>query len=119
MRKLLLGLMFISINSFSQNSESKILIDGVNINEKQDVQYVELLFTQKFLSFKVRCVVDYGQEIEWGSDSRVQDSNGTVKNFNTVIDGLNYFTNNGWVFVDTYPITIANSTVHHFLLKRK
>lgn len=121
---ILLAFMTCSILSFGQTSskpttEYKVLIDGKDINTDTSITYIELMFAQKFMSFKVKCIVDFGQEIEWGSDTRVQNADGTSRNFNTVIDGLNFFTKNGWDFVTTYPITIGGSNVHHFLLKRR
>jgi hypothetical protein len=121
MKKLLfiIAIGFVGMTASAQTSSKSILIDGVDINKKENVEYIELLFTQKFMSFKVRCVVDYGQEFEWGSDTRVQGSDGVVKNFNSVIDGLNYFVNNGWVFVGNYPVTMGTVNVYHYLLKRE
>jgi len=120
MKNLILSLLFVLVSTitFGQTTQ-KVMIDGVNINEKQDVEYIELLYFQKFMSFKVRCVVDYGQPLEWTSDTRVQTEDGTVQNFNSVIDGLNYFTKNGWEFVSNYPVTVNGTNVYHYLLKRK
>ena len=121
MKNLFLTAIFslITIVSFSQTNTQKIIVDGVNINDKEGVEYIELLFFQKFLSLKVRCVVDYGQELEMASDTRVQSEDGTVMTFNSVINGFNYFVNNGWEFVSTYPVTMGNVNVYHYLLRRK
>ena len=119
---ILTGLIFYTNSTFSQSqnaNQTKILIDGNDINSADSINFIQLMFTQKFLSFKVRCVVDCGREIQFGSDTRVQNSNGTKKDFNTVIDGLNFFTNNGWDFVTTYPVSTGQGgSVYHFLLKR-
>ena len=102
-----------------KTSEYSILVDGIDINKKTDVQYVELVFLQKSLSFlKLKCYVDYGQKFKFGKPTLVELYDGRVINFNSTIEGLNYFISNGWEFVDAYPISYGKTSVYHFLLRR-
>ena len=102
-----------------KTSEYSILVDGIDINKKADVQYVELVFVQKSLSFfKLKCYVDYGQKFRFGKPTLVELYDGRVINFNSTIEGLNYFISNGWEFVDAYPISYGKTSVYHFLLRR-
>ena len=102
-----------------KTSEYSILVDGIDINKKTDVQYVELVFLQKSLSFlKLKCYVDSGQKFKFGKPTLVELYDGRVINFNSTIEGLNYFISNGWEFVDAYPISYGKTSVYHFLLRR-
>lgn len=47
------------------------------------------------------------------------EETGKVKNFNSVIDALNYMSEQGWKFVNAYSITHSNQIVYHYLLKRE
>lgn len=38
--------------------------------------------------------------------------------FNSMIDALNYMGTQGWEFVQAYAITMGNTNVYHFLMKR-
>ena len=59
--------------------------------------------------------MDY-EQIPNGTDMKFKDSNGVVRRFNTVAEGLNYFYLRGWEYKDTwlYPVGSAQ----HFILKR-
>lgn len=85
-----------------------------------DYTYCELLGTQKFLSTKVNVSIDYGQSKSFFEDTRIRDEeSGKVKNFNSMVDALNYMGEKGWEFVQAYIVTIAEQNVYHWLLKRK
>ena len=40
------------------------------------------------------------------------------KLFNSMIDGLNYMGSKGWEFVQAYTITLNNSSIYHYVLKK-
>ena len=75
--------------------------------------YCELVGTQKFLSTKIIVSVDYG---EYGTT--LKSKFGKHKLFNSMIDGLNYMGSKGWEFVQAYTITLNNSSIYHYVLKK-
>lgn len=107
-------LVFLSTSVFSQ-----VLVNDVNINELDDVKYVQLLATQKGLSMNVVISVDYGQPRKLFKSQMIKGPDGKTKTFNSVIDALNFMSANGWEYVNSYAITVAGSNVYHYLLKRK
>lgn len=82
--------------------------------------YCQIVGTQKFLNpNKVTVEVDYGQKRKWFSmqDSRIRDEEGEIKDFNSMVDALNYLGSRGWEFVQAYAVTLGNSNVYHFLMR--
>jgi hypothetical protein len=90
------------------------LADGT----KQAEQYCMVTGTRALLSNKVTITVDYGQPTKWLTDNRIKDETGKVEKFNSMIDALNYMTNDGWTFVCAYPITMGNSLVYVYTMKK-
>lgn len=86
-----------------------------------DVDYIQIVGTSKLLSNKVTIEIDFGQENKYWSnkDTQVKDENGKLVVFNSMIDALNFLSNNGYEFVDAYTITVSNQNVYHYLLKKK
>lgn len=67
---------------------------------------------------KVKVSVDYGEEIKYWKDARINDEAGKAMKFNSMIDALNYMALQGWEHVQAYAITTGSSNVYHHLLKR-
>ena len=114
MKKLFLLLSFITLiclqNSFSQTSDS--------ISVKY--LYCELVGTRRFLSYKVTMEIDYGQERKFFQQKeKINDANGKVKTFNSMVDALNYMAEHGWEFVQAYVVSNNNQNVYRWLLKKK
>jgi uncharacterized protein YoxC len=56
----------------------------------------------KLLSSKVTISVDFGESLSLWKDNRIKDEiTGKVKNFNSVIDALNYMGSQGWKYVNS------------------
>lgn len=116
MKKVLIGLLLMT----SISAKAQIVVDGVDINKLDSVQYVEILgIDQGLFQRKLQIIVDYGQKFKWGTDARIQNAQGTVMQFNTMVHPLNFFSANGWEFVTTYAVSIGQSSVYHTLLRRK
>jgi len=82
--------------------------------------YCEIVGNQKLLSTKVTVAVDYGEETTYWKDTRLRDEQtGKVQSFNSMVDALNFMGNDGWEFVQAYTITVGNSNVYHWLLKKE
>lgn len=110
MKKILVVLMLIcSINAFSQEN------DGIR------KVFCELLGTGKFMSAKINVVVDFGQETNIWTGAAKQylvDEDGKAKNFNSMVDAMNFMGNLGWNFEQAYVVTIGQQNVFHWLLSK-
>lgn len=95
-------------------------VNGVPIKDI-DVDYMQIVGTSKLMSNKVTIEIDFGQVNKYWSreDTQVKDSNGKLVVFNSMIDALNFFSKNGYEFIDANAITIGNQNVYHFMLKKK
>lgn len=69
MRKMtsVVAFLFVSIFAFGQ-----IKVDGVDITQVEDAQYVQIIAIGKFMSRKITITVDYGQQIKVGQDMRIE-----------------------------------------------
>ena len=111
MKKLLLftSLLILSINIFAQNRGTYL---------DTNARYCLIMATQR-ISGKVFINVDFGQERKWFKNkTALVDSLGNTIEFNSVIDVLNYMNKKGWEFVDAYSVTVGNSNVLHYLMRK-
>lgn len=82
--------------------------------------YCELLGTAKFMSSKVNVKADFGQSTSfWKGVAYLTDENGKAISFNSMVDAMNYFGDQGWEFVQAYIVTEGNQNVYHWLLKKE
>ena len=111
---LLIFVFYFNGNIFSQT------VNDVPIKDI-DVEYVQIVGTSRLLSNKLSIEIDFGQEnkIFSDKDTRVKDANGKNLIFNSMIDALNFMTQNGYEFVQAYAITVSNQNVYHYLLRKK
>jgi hypothetical protein len=102
-----------------------ISVQAQTVNDKLiseiDVEYVQIVGTSKLLSNKLTIEIDFGQEnkIFSAKDTQVKDTNGKLLVFNSMIDALNFMSENGYDFVSAHTITIGNQNVYHYILKKK
>jgi len=83
-------------------------------------QYCRLIATGKILSNKVRIDVDFGEERKLFRDNRLKDEQtGKLKEFNTVVDALNYMGSQGWVLLNAFPMIEGGSNVFHYYFKKQ
>ena len=97
------------------------IVDGVNLSEKPEVDYLEIVGTAKIFSRKNVVSVDYGQKVDWDTDTRVEDDNGKVISFNSMMDAVNRFSGWGWELMFAYDVSTGQGggTVYHYVMKRK
>ena len=98
--------LLLSIGSFAQTDTTKI------------EQYCEVIATPRLLSNKVTLEVNYGEEKSYWRDTRLKNSDGNLKKFNTIIDALNYMGKQGWVFVNAYPVKFGDIEIYHYGFKK-
>lgn len=104
------------------SAKAQIIVDETDINKLSEVKYCEILaYDVGLFKKKIIINVDYGQKAKFGEDMSIKDSNGKTYIFNSLINALNFFESNGWVFVSNYAISLPNNggMVYHTLLKRK
>lgn len=118
---LLLACLFLSNLAYSQ-----VIVEGVNINEKEDVKICQIVASGKFFSNKVTITIDYGQFVKWGSakGTKVRDANGKMTTFNSVMGAVNYMENNGWQYLDAYTVSIptgmgGSQNVYHYTFAKR
>lgn len=116
-------LLLISALSFAQASTAQVIVDGVNINNEEEVEIVQLLALGNLFSKKVTIIIDYGQFIKFGSNrgSVVTDTRGDLKKFNSSMAAINYMENNGWELIDVNSVSNPNSNavVYYFFRRKK
>lgn len=100
--------LFISSFAFSQSGE-------------QAYVYCELVGAGKFMNNKVSVTLDLGQSTKYlrSNKSRLFDENGNSRNFNSMIDALNFTTALGWEFVQAYTVSENGKIEYHWLLRQK
>lgn len=91
---------------------------------KQEV-YCEIVATQTgLLKKKVKINVDFGNKKslfkELIGDPLKDKETGKTICFNSIIDALNYMSNEGWLFVNAYTINDKDqSSALHYLMRKK
>jgi hypothetical protein len=114
MKHLLLALVLTcSFASFSQ-TVNDIPIKDIN------VEYIEIVGTGKLFSTKLTIQIDFGQhdKIFSAKDTQVKDEDGRLMVFNSMVDALNFFGANGYVFQQAYVLTVNNQNVYHYLMRK-
>lgn len=82
--------------------------------------YCQLVGTANFTMTKVTVEIDFGQARKvFERNKRLLDENGKPIKFNSMVDAMNYMGSMGWEFVQAYVVTVGNSNVYHWLLKKK
>jgi len=81
-------------------------------------QYCQVIATPRLLSNKVTIDIDYGEEKSFWNDSRLKNNDGKLKKFNTIIDALNFMGQQGWVFINAYPVKTNTTEIFHFAFKK-
>lgn len=109
---LTIGLFGLS-NAYSQ-TVNDVLVKDI------DVQYIQIVGTSQLLSNKVTIEIDFGQlnKVFSSKDTQVKDENGKLVKFNSMIDALNFFSKNGYKFVNAYAIAIGSQNVYHYIMEK-
>jgi len=113
MNKLKLFFIILTLVTISLTSSAK---------EKQYV-YCKISEQKRFLSDKINIILDFGQETRFFHDSRFKDESGKLIKFNSVVDALNFMSEDGWIFVQAYTTLESNNSnnysIVHYLLKKE
>jgi len=108
---------------------SQVVVDGVNINNLEQVSMVRMIAQERFLSSRVTIFIDYGQSVQGGSRQRMEVINpqdGKRMKFNSVMHAVNFLIANGWEYVEAMVLpsegnasTTGGSTQYLFVREAK
>ncbi len=95
-------------------------VNGIPLKDI-NTEYIEIVGTGKLLSTKLTIEIDFGQvdKLFETNDTQLKDSAGKRIVFNSMIDALNFMSNNGYEFVQAYALTISNQNIYYYLMRRK
>lgn len=115
MKQLIFLLMLLPMRGTSQ-----VVVDSINLNDVPGLEFIQILgFDVGFFKKKLVVVVDFGQKYPMGQDSRVT-KDGVEKVFQSMVQALNFFYNNGWDLETSFLLTVpGNGHVYHHLLRRR
>lgn len=98
-------------------------VDGINLAEKPEITYVEILDRLNSFGLKNHTVIiEFGQgQKKYYYSSKVLGPDGASVVFNTGIDALNHFTQWGWDLLNQPEVRADSSGVvfYHYFLKRR
>jgi hypothetical protein len=95
------------------------LIANAQYDTTKVEQYCQVIATPRLFSNKVTIDINFGEEKNFWHDNRLKTYDGKFKKFNTVVDALNYMGQDGWIFINAYPVRIAETTIYHFAFKKQ
>jgi hypothetical protein len=81
-------------------------------------QFCQIIAVPKLLSNKVSIDVDFGEEKNFWTETRIKTIEGKVRKFNTIIDAMNYMGRLGWSFINAYPVKSYNTEIFHFAFRK-
>ena len=118
-RKMALALIlfvFISVSGYGQT------VNNIPIKDLKS-EYVEIVGTAATLfGNKVIIDIDFGQEVKvfgGGKQFIIKNAAGENMEFNSMIDALNFMSQNGYTFVQAYGFETTNHEyVYHYLLRK-
>lgn len=85
----------------STPGSAQVVVDGVNINNLEQVRMIRMIAQGRFLSNRINIFIDYGQSVVGlgRRDMEVNDPNtGDRIRFNSVMHAVNFLILNGWEY---------------------
>jgi len=103
MKKLIFTFLLFTAITFTITAQDTTLVE----------QYCKLIATGKMFSNKFHVSIDFGDvEQKWHKDYRLKDEQtGKLKEFNSIIDALNYMGAQGWTLINAFPMATDGVTV--------
>lgn len=102
MKKIFFTSLFLLIVAFLVNAQDTTMVE----------QYCKLTASGKIFSNKLHVALDFGDvERKWHKDYRLRDERtGKPKEFNSVIDALNFMGAQGWTLVNAFAMADDGTT---------
>ncbi len=101
MKKLIFA--FLLAIAATTTASAQVVVNGININNLEEVSMIRMIAQERFLSNKVTICIDYGQSIQGGGRNNMEVINprdGKRIRFNSVMHAVNYLISNGWKYVE-------------------
>ena len=97
------------------------LAQEINATDAKPYVYCQIVSSSLLFENKLNVNIDYGQEKNFlGIDLIKTADNKKAVKFNSMIDAINYMSEQGWEFVQAYVIVdVTDSTTYWILKKRK
>jgi hypothetical protein len=122
MKNIQKAMMLLLFLGLSASAQAQVYVRGVNVNEKKNVKYIIVDFYSKLLSNKGYASVDFGQARGFAERHDCENKDGNRIEFNSVADLCNYFSKQGWEYMQSYmtgSATAQSSNVDtRFIFKR-
>lgn len=94
-------------------------VNDTPINEI-NTRYVQIVATQKYMSNKMIITLDFGQQTKFFSSGKnlvILDKQGKTIEFNSIVDALNFMSENGYYFIQAYINNNNGNAQYHYLLE--
>lgn len=81
--------------------------------------YAEIVRNGRLFGNKINIVLDFGQQMKI-FDNRLRDTSGKPREFNTMIDALNFMAKQDWEFIQAYTVFYSSENNEiHYVIKKK
>lgn len=113
MKKLILLFALALSFSVSTKLSAQVVVDGVNINNLDQISMIRMIAIERFLSNKVSVFIDYGQSINGGARSRMEVVDPRTDKriqFNSIMHAVNYMIDNGWTYLESMVLPNENGS---------
>ena len=108
---------------------SQVVVDGVNINNLEEVQMIRMIAQERFLSSRVTIFIDYGQSMSGAANRArmevINPRDGKRMKFNSVMHAVNFLIANGWGYTEAMVLpsegnasTTGGSTQYLFVREK-
>ena len=95
-------------------------IIGLAYENKKIEVFCDLVSRKKFLSFEEEITINYGNRDNLWIDKEIYTIlQKDIKNYNSIIDALNYMGNEGWKIINSYSSSKDSYTIEHYILKKE
>ena len=114
-------LYFVSLLLLLAGKASSQTVNGIPFDEIES-QWIQIEGLQRGLTSKMKVKIDFGQprKLLFADNKRViKDKEGKIKEFNSMVDALNFMSDNGYEFVNAYAVSQSDDMSYFYLLKRK
>lgn len=115
--KHLLAVIFLVMSYAFTNAQ--VIVNDVNINELEDVNYIEISCKYRILLERFDVRVDIGKLGTTGNRSVIKNSNKQEIRFISTMHVLNFFDNNGWDLVQKETLDTESDFWETFLMKKE
>ena len=94
-------------------------IKKISFENKTIEVFCDLIATKKFLSTDVSIQINYGNRDSLWIDKTIYTLLASeLKQYNTILDALNYMGNEGWQTINSYSASYNSYIVEHYILKK-